>query len=179
MRDRRGAGDGEMAIRKIFTYPERILRTRSKPVEIVDDDVRRLVDDMAETMYAAPGVGLAANQVGVAKRIAVVDVTHPDGAPKLYVLVNPEIVFRSGEIVWEEGCLSFPGFRVDVERAARVVVRALDRSGKSFELDADDFLAIAIQHEMDHLDGITLADKVSFLKRKMMVRELAKAREAS
>lgn len=168
-----------MATRKIFTYPERILKTRSAPVEVVDDDVRRLVDDMAETMYAAPGIGLAANQVGVAKRVAVVDVTHPDGAPKLYVLVNPVIVSRSGEILWEEGCLSFPGFHVDVDRAAHVVVRALDRSGKRFEVEADDLLAVAMQHEIDHLDGVTLADKVSFLKRKMMVRELAKAREAS
>jgi peptide deformylase len=168
-----------MAIRKIFTYPEKILRTRSTPIEVVNDDVRRLVDDMAETMYAAPGVGLAANQVGLAKRVAVVDVTHPDGAPKLYVLINPEIVARDGEIVWEEGCLSFPGIHVDVDRAARVVVRALDRDGHPFELEADDFLAIALQHEIDHLDGLTLADKVSFLKRRMMVRELMKAREAS
>ena len=168
-----------MAIRKIFTYPERILRKKSTPVEAVDDDIRRLVDDMAETMYAAPGVGLAANQVGVAKRVAVVDVTHPDGAPKLYVLVNPEIIAREGEILWEEGCLSFPGIHVDVERASHVVVRALDRDGKPFELDADDFLAIAMQHEIDHLNGVTLADKVSFLKRKMWMRELVKAREAS
>jgi peptide deformylase len=168
-----------MAIRKIFTYPEKILRTRSTPVEVVDDDIRRLVDDMAETMYAAPGVGLAANQVGIAKRVAVVDVTHPDGAPKLYVLINPEIVSRDGEIVWEEGCLSFPGFHVDVDRASHVVVRALDRDGRPFVLEAVDFLAIALQHEIDHLDGVTLADKVSFLKRKMMMRELQKAREAS
>jgi peptide deformylase len=168
-----------MAIRKIFTFPEKILRTRSIPVEVVDDDIRKLVDDMAETMYAAPGIGLAANQVGVARRIAVVDVTHPDGAPKLYTLINPEIVAREGEIVWEEGCLSFPGIHVDVERAVHVVVRALDRDGKPFEIEADELLAIAMQHEIDHLDGLTLADKVSFLKRRMMVRELVKAREAS
>jgi len=168
-----------MAIRKIFTYPEKILRTRSTAIEVVDDDVRRLVDDMAETMYAAPGIGLAANQVGLAKRVAVIDVTHPDGAPKLYVLINPEIVARDGEILWEEGCLSFPGIHVDVDRAAHVVVRALDRDGNQFEVEADDLLAIAMQHEIDHLDGVTLADKVSFLKRKMMVRELVKAREAS
>jgi peptide deformylase len=168
-----------MAIRKIFTYPEKILRTRSIPVEVVDDDIRRLVDDMAETMYAAPGIGLAANQVGVAKRLAVVDVTHPDGEPKLYQLINPEIIAREGEILWEEGCLSFPGIHVDVERAAHIVVRALDRDGKPFEVEADELLAIAMQHEIDHLDGLTLADKVSFLKRRMMVRELVKAREAS
>jgi peptide deformylase len=168
-----------MATRKIFTYPEKILRIRSKLVEAVDDDVRRLVDDLAETMYAAPGIGLAANQVGVAKRVAVVDVTHPDGAPKLYVLINPEIVAREGEIIWEEGCLSFPGIHVDVSRSAHIAVRALDRDGNPFEMEADELLAIAIQHEMDHLDGQTLADKVSFLKRKMMVRELTKTREAS
>ena len=134
---------------------------------------------MAETMYAAPGVGLAANQVGVLKRVAVVDVTHPDGEPKLFAFVNPEIVGRDGEIEWEEGCLSFPGIHVDVLRSDRVRVRALGRDGRPFELEADDFLAIAIQHELDHLDGVTLADKVSFLKRKMILRELGKAREAS
>ena len=168
-----------MAIRKIFTYPEKILKKKAAPVKVVDDDVRRLIDDLAETMYAAPGIGLAANQVGVAKRVVVVDVTHPDGQPKLYAFVNPEIAARSGEILWEEGCLSFPGIHVDVDRATHVSVRGLGRDGRPFEMEADDLLAIAIQHEIDHLDGITLADKVSFLKRKMMVRELAKAREAS
>jgi peptide deformylase len=167
-----------MAIRKIYTYPDKILRSKAKHVKTVNDEVRKLVDDMAETMYAAPGVGLAANQVGVALRVAVVDVAHPDGEPRLTVLINPEIVAREGEIEWEEGCLSFPGFHVDVNRAARIKVRALDREGRPFELEAEDYFAVAIQHEVDHLDGVTLADKVSFLKRKMMVRELLKAREA-
>ena len=167
-----------MAIRKIITYPDKILKTKASKVKAVDDEVRRLIDDMAETMYAAPGVGLAANQVGVPLRVAVVDVTHPDGSPGLFVFVNPEIVEREGEIEWEEGCLSFPGHHVDVIRAFRVKVRALDREGRPFEVDAEEYFAVAIQHELDHLDGITLADKVSFLKRKMMTRELLKAREA-
>jgi peptide deformylase len=167
-----------MATRKILTYPDKVLKTKAKPVARVDDEIRALVDDMAETMYAAPGVGLAANQVGVLRRVAVVDVLHPDGAPKLFVFINPEVVERDGEIEWEEGCLSFPGFHVDVTRAFRIKVRALDRDGNPFEVDAEEYFAVAIQHEIDHLDGVTLADKVSFLKRKMMVRDLLKAREA-
>jgi len=167
-----------MSLRKIVTYPDKILKTKAAPVKIVDDEIRQLVDDMAETMYAAPGVGLAANQVGIALRVAVVDVAHPDGNPDLFVLINPLIVERNGEIEWEEGCLSFPGYHVDVNRAERIKVRALDRDGKPYEIEAEEYFAVAIQHELDHLDGITLADKVSFLKRKMMTRELLKAREA-
>jgi peptide deformylase len=167
-----------MAIRKIVTYPDKILKTKAAPVKAVDDEIRKLVDDMAETMYAAPGVGLAANQIGVPLRVAVVDVEHADNAPRLFVLINPEIVERSGEIEWEEGCLSFPGHHVDVVRSLRIKVRALDRDGKPYEIEAEEYFAVAIQHEVDHLDGITLADKVSFLKRKMMTRDLLKAREA-
>jgi peptide deformylase len=163
-----------MAQLEIAVYPDEVLRKRAEPVAEVDDEVRRLIDDMAETMYAAPGVGLAANQVGVLKRVLVVDVTHPEGQPNLIVMVNPEIVERSGEITWEEGCLSFPGINVDVPRSGAVRIRALDRDGQEFELEADELLAVAIQHEIDHLDGVTLADKVSFLKRRWMIRELAK-----
>jgi peptide deformylase len=130
-------------------------------------------------MYAAPGVGLAANQVGVLKRIAVVDVSHPDGEPDLLVLVNPEIVARDGQIDWEEGCLSFPGIQVDVNRSARVRVKALNRDGEPFELEAEDLLAVALQHEIDHLDGVTLHDKVSFLKRRMIMRELSATKSSA
>jgi peptide deformylase len=163
-----------MALLDIAVYPEEALRKRAEPVEEVDDEIRKLIDDMAETMYAAPGVGLAANQVRVLKRVVVVDIEHPEGNPNLIALVNPEIVERSGEICWEEGCLSFPGINVDVERSAALVVRALDREGRPFELEAEDLLAVAIQHEIDHLDGVTLADKVSFLKRRWIMRELQK-----
>jgi len=165
-----------MAILEIVKYPNEPLRSRAEPVDVVTDEIRKLIDDMAETMYAAPGIGLAANQVGVRKRVVVVDVDHPDDRPDLKVFVNPVIVEREGEIEWEEGCLSFPGIHVDVPRTARIKVRALDRSGEPFELEATELLAVAIQHEIDHLDGITLADKVSFLKRRMILRELRNQR---
>jgi peptide deformylase len=165
-----------MAVLDILVYPAEPLKKKALPVTEVDDEVRQLIDDMAETMYAAPGVGLAANQVGRLLRVAVIDVSHPDGEPNLLVLVNPEIVARDGQLSWEEGCLSFPGIHVDVDRSAWVRVRALDRDGQPFEIEAEDLLAVALQHETDHLDGVTLHDKVSFLKRRMIMRELAAAR---
>ena len=161
-----------MSIKEIMIYPAEVLKKRSEPVDVVDDEIRVLVDDMAETMYAAPGVGLAANQVGVTKRIAVIDIDHPEGKSDLLVLINPEIVERSGEIEWEEGCLSFPGINVNVQRSRKIRMTALNRDGEAYELEAQELLAVAIQHEIDHLDGITLANKMSFLQRKMMMREL-------
>ena len=161
-----------MSIKEIMIYPAEVLKKRSEPVDVVDDEIRVLVDDMAETMYAAPGVGLAANQVGVTKRIAVIDIDHPEGKSDLLVLINPEIVERSGEIEWEEGCLSFPGIDVNVQRSRKIRMTALNRDGEAYELEAQELLAVAIQHEIDHLDGITLANKMSFLQRKMMMREL-------
>jgi len=163
-----------MAILEIVTYPDEPLRSKAEPVLEVTDEIRKLVTDMAETMYAAPGVGLAANQVGVKKRVAVIDTDESEGESELIVLINPKIVARSGDLDWNEGCLSFPGMRVIVERSAQVTVRALNLDGEQFELQGEDFLAVAIQHEIDHLDGITLADKVSFLKKRMMIRELRK-----
>jgi len=163
-----------MALLEILTYPAGALKTASPPVEHVDDRIRRLIDDMAETMYAAPGVGLAANQVGVPARIAVVDVEHPEGRAGLIELVNPEIVERAGDLVWEEGCLSFPGVTVEVPRSAEIAVKALDRHGRPFDFRAEGLLAVAIQHEIDHLYGVTLADKVSFLRRRMMARDIAR-----
>ena len=161
-----------MSIKEIMIYPAEVLKKHSEPVEVVDDEIRTLVDDMAETMYAAPGVGLAANQVGVIKRIAVIDIDHPEGKSDLLVLINPEIVERSGEIEWEEGCLSFPGINVKVQRSQKIRMTALNRDGEAYELDAQELLAVAIQHEIDHLDGITLANKMSFLQRRLMMREL-------
>ncbi len=163
-----------MALLDILIYPAEVLKTAAEPVESVDDEIRRMVDDMAETMYAAPGVGLAANQVGSLKRVAVIDVAYTEGDPDLIVLINPEIVGRSGRISWEEGCLSFPEINVEVDRSQEVEVRALDRDGKPFAIEAEDLLAVALQHEIDHLDGVTLADKVSFLRRRTIVRELSK-----
>ena len=168
-----------MALREIKIYPARPLRERAEPVTKVDEEIRKLVDDMAETMYAAPGVGLAANQVGVLKRVIVIDVDYSEeGNTNLIVLINPEIVEHSDTITWEEGCLSFPGINVDIERWKKVRVKALNRGGEPFEIEGEDLLAVALQHEIDHLNGITMVDKVSFLKRKMIQKELKKAKEA-
>ena len=166
-----------MSVKEIMIYPAEVLKKHSEPVEVVDDEIRALVDDMAETMYAEPGIGLAANQVGVTKRIAVIDIEHPEGKSDLLVLINPKIVERSGEIEWEEGCLSFPGIHVNVQRSSKVRITALNRDGEAYELEAQELLAVAIQHEIDHLDGITLANKMSFLQRKLIMREL-KRRES-
>ncbi|MEM9693390.1 MAG: peptide deformylase, partial [Myxococcota bacterium] len=142
-----------MAIRTILHYPEPVLRERAVDVEGIDDELRVLIEDMAETMYAAPGVGLAAPQVGVSKRLFIVDVAAEDEPSNLLVFINPEIIETEGIQMWEEGCLSVPGITEDVERAARVKVRAQNRSGETFELEADGLLAVAIQHEHDHLEG--------------------------
>ena len=161
-----------MAVLEILTYPDERLRKKAAPVEVVDDEVKKLVDDMAETMYG-DGVGLAATQVGVMKRVIVIDVTYTDEKPDLTVLINPEVVEKSGSCVSEEGCLSLPEVREDVERAEQVTVRALGREGDPVEISAEGFLATAIQHEMDHLEGLLLIDRVSSLKRQLLKRQLA------
>jgi peptide deformylase len=145
-------------------------------VESVDDDLRRLADDMAETMYAAAGVGLAANQIGVLLRVFVIDIAADDEPSALRCFINPEIVEVSGTQTWEEGCLSFPGVMEEIRRAERVRVRALDRDGKPFELEADGLLAVAIQHEHDHLEGIVMLDKLGSVKRRLLGRKLARRR---
>jgi peptide deformylase len=146
-----------------------------KDVEVFDDDLRALIDDMAETMYAAPGVGLAAPQIGVSKRLFIVDVATADDEPSdLRVFINPEIVALEGETTFNEGCLSFPGATEEIDRAARVTVRALDQEGNPFELDADGLLAIAIQHENDHLDGKLMIDHLSILRRRLLHRAMTK-----
>jgi peptide deformylase len=163
-----------MAILEIVVYPDDRLHNKSEPVESVNDTVRKLIDDMAETMYVAPGIGLAANQVGVNQRVIVIDVEYSDGPPNLIALVNPEIVEREGEITWEEGCLSFPEVHEEILRSQRLKVKALDRKGEPFDIDAEGLLAVALQHEIDHLDGVLLIDRVSFLKRRMIHRQLVK-----
>lgn len=163
-----------MALLDIVVYPDEHLQTASEPVQEVNDQVRKLIDDMAETMYAAPGIGLAANQVGINQRVIVVDVEYTDAAPHLIAMVNPEIVARDGKIVWEEGCLSFPEIREEILRSERLKVKALDRNGEPFEVEADGLLAVALQHEMDHLDGVLLIDHVSFLKKRIIHRQLVK-----
>jgi peptide deformylase len=144
-------------------------------VEVVDDEIRKLVDDMAETMYDAPGVGLAANQIGVPLRIFVIDIASDDEPSDLLVFINPKIEARTGHQTYKEGCLSFPGVAEDVKRAAEVTVTALDAQGKPFELHADGLLAVAVQHENDHLDGVLMVDKFNALKRRMIGRKVSEA----
>src|SRR5438876_1043914 len=134
-----------MALRPILKYPDPLLKQRAKPVEAVTEEIRQLIDDMAESMYAAPGVGLAANQVGVLLRVFVIDIAGDDEPSDLRVFINPEILEATGTLTWEEGCLSFPGITEEIRRAEHVRVRALDRDGKPFELEADGLLAVAIQ----------------------------------
>jgi len=161
-----------MALLTILEYPDPRLRTRAQPVAAVDAGIRRLIDDLFETMYSAPGVGLAATQVNVHLRVLVVDITEDRSRP--LALVNPEIVERSGEGKLEEGCLSVPGVYETVKRADRIRVRALDRSGKRQEFEAEGLLAVCIQHEMDHLDGKLFVDYLSELKRIRIRKKLEK-----
>ena len=168
-----------MALRTILEYPDPRLREVAKPVAQVDDDVRQLVDDMAETMYAAPGVGLAATQIGVPLRIFVIDIAAEDEPSDLRVFINPEILTTDGHQSWNEGCLSFPGVSEEIKRAENVTVRALDEHGKAFELQTDGLLAVAIQHENDHLDGVLMIDKLNAVKRRLMGRKLARRAQAN
>jgi len=161
-----------MAVRTILHYPDPRLREKAKPVAEVTPEIKQLVEDMAETMYAAPGVGLAATQVGEAHRIFVIDIASDDEPSKLQVFINPEIVSKDGDIVWEEGCLSFPGVMEEIDRAAKVRVRALDAEGKPFEIDAEGLLAVACQHELDHLDGVLMIDRMGMLKKRIVDRKM-------
>jgi peptide deformylase len=166
-----------MALREILEYPDPRLREVGEPVTAVTPEIQALVDDMAETMYDAPGCGLAATQLGIKLRIFVVDCAEEDEPSDLKVFINPEIIEKDGVVVWTEGCLSFPGAREEIKRAESVKVRALGRDGKPFELEADGLLAVAIQHETDHLNGVLMIDKLNALKRRMMGRKMAQARK--
>jgi peptide deformylase len=169
-----------MAILPIVTYPDEKLKQVAEPVVVFDDELRRFADDMAETMYAAPGVGLAANQVGVLRRVVVIDTTYSEGRPNLLVLVNPEIIDKSDTMEWEEGCLSLPEVHENVSRYRRVRVRAVDLRGNPFEVEAEgDLLAAALQHEIDHLDGVVLIDRVGLLKRRALHRALLRRKVAA
>ena len=165
-----------MAVLPIRVFPDPVLRERAKPVEKITPELQRLVDDMAETMYDAPGVGLAANQVGVLQRVFIVDIANEDEPSDLRVFINPEIVEKDGELVWKEGCLSFPGVTESVERAERVRVKALDRDGKPFEMEAEGLMAVAIQHENEHLDGELMIDHLGPVRRRLVQRKLSKKR---
>jgi len=159
-------------VHEIRLYGDPVLRTEAAPIEEVDDDVRRLIDDLVETMYDADGVGLAAPQIGISLRVFVYDIRDPEAEPG--VLVNPEIVLREGAHRDEEGCLSLPGLSEIVERPERIVVRGLDADGTPVEFEAEGLLSRCIQHETDHLDGILFIDRVSALKRKMLLRKWRK-----
>ncbi len=177
-----------MSILPIIQLPEPILRQQAEPVERVDDELRKTLDDMLETMYDAPGVGLAANQVGIARRFVVVDAGHDcdeaegEGTATRtpICLINPEIVSLGSETrVYEEGCLSLPDVRVEIERPSEITVRYIDCDGNPQEIEADGLLATVIQHEVDHLDGKLIIDYLSSLKRNMIVRRFRKlARQA-
>jgi len=164
-----------MAKRPIIALPDPVLRKVSAPIERVDDDLRRLMDDMLETMYAAPGVGLAAIQVGIPRRVVVLDVAPEGEGPRPLCLVNPEIVALGSEMrLHEEGCLSIPEVLVEIERPATLTVRYLDRDGEPRELAAEGLLATVLQHEINHLDGKLIIDFLSSLKRDMVVRKFKK-----
>ena len=166
-----------MARLPIIEFPDPRLRTVARPVREVDTRIRQLVDDMFETMYEAPGIGLAASQVDVHQRFMVIDVSEEKNRP--LVFVNPEILERAGEQVYQEGCLSVPNIFADVTRANEITVKALDRNGQPFEMHVDGLLAVCIQHEMDHLEGKLFVDYLSPLKREMVRKKLAKARRTA
>ena len=165
-----------MAILDILTYPNPELKKISRPVEVVDGNMVELIDNMFETMYAAPGIGLAAPQVGVLKRVIVLDIGERDGEQTASLaLVNPEIIASAGETTFEEGCLSVPEFTADVVRYAEVTVKGLNRSGEAVEIEAKGLLAIALQHEIDHLDGILFVDRLGIVKSDIFRRKFRKA----
>jgi len=166
-----------MATRTIRTYPDPVLRNKTARVEKIDGSLDRLIQDMIETMHAAPGVGLAANQVGVPLQLAVIDLSGRENVEQrhpLFVIINPEILSLEGSIVEEEGCLSIPDYSEKVKRAAKVKVRAQDRTGKPFEIEAEGLLAKALQHEIDHLNGLLFVDRLSPLKKSIFKRRFKK-----
>ena len=163
-----------MAILHICTYPEEILRQRAQPITEIDEEVVKLVDHMAETMYSAPGIGLAATQVGVSKQVLVADIAPRRPESELIVLINPEIVAAEGEVIFEEGCLSVPDYQAEVKRHEKITVRGLNLKGEEVEIEAEGLLAIVLQHEIDHLNGKLFIDRLSRLKRDLYKRRMRK-----
>ena len=163
-----------MPVAEIRIYPDPILQVKAADIENIDERIARLAGEMAETMYAAPGVGLAAPQVGVSERLIVVDVRNSKGEKDLITLVNPQIMELGERIVEEEGCLSVPGIREQVARARRVLIRGYDLNGRERQIEAEGLLAVAFQHEIDHLDGILFIDRISRLKRGIIQRKMRK-----
>lgn len=165
-----------MTIKPLIILPDPLLRQVSQPIERVDADIRRLAEDMLETMYEAPGIGLAAIQVGVARRMLVIDISKEGDEREPLVFINPEIVHSSDErSVYEEGCLSIPDYYAEVERPAAITVKSLDREGRETLTEADGLLATCLQHEIDHLNGVLFIDHISRLKREMVIKKFTKA----
>ncbi len=163
-----------MALFKIRKFPDPALKQRAQPVTEIDGNLNGFIESMIQTMYAAPGVGLAAPQIGDTRRVIVLDTDHENPGKHLLKLINPEIVESAGSVIWEEGCLSVIDFTAEVKRAAQVMVRAWTPEQKQIEIEADDLLAVALQHEIDHLDGRLFIDRLSRIKRELYRRRLAK-----
>ena len=163
-----------MAVLEIRKYPDEILRKKALSVENIDRSLQRLIDDMIETMYAAPGIGLAAPQVGISKRLVVIDVSLGEEKNSLIVLINPEITDTEGFADSDEGCLSVPGYTSAIKRAEKVIVKGLDRNGKPVQIEGDGLLARALQHEMDHLDGVLFVDRMSSIKKEFFKKKYSK-----
>jgi peptide deformylase len=164
-----------MALLKIRTYPDPVLKEAAREVNNIDGGIDALVESMVQTMYAAPGIGLAAPQVGESRRLVVIDIDHQNPGNRLLKLVNPQIVEQQGSVTWEEGCLSVVDYNADVKRAAQVLVRAYTPDQKEIEIEADGLLAVVLQHEIDHLDGKLFIDRISRIKRELYRRKLQKA----
>ena len=165
-------------LRKILTEPDPILRKKCEPLEKVDEETKKLMDDMLETMYAAPGIGLAAIQVGILKRLVVIDISKEEEKKKPIFLINPQIIHQSKKTsVYEEGCLSLPGQFAEIERPAECTIKYIDYDGKEKELKSDGLLATCIQHEIDHLNGILFIDYLSKLKKDMIIKKLVKQKK--
>jgi peptide deformylase len=164
-----------MSVLEIVKYPEKILKEKTKPIEDIDDSIQHLIDDMIDTMYVARGVGLAANQLGFLKQLCVIDISIQEEKKPLIVLINPHIVEKEGTVEAEEGCLSIPGYMTTIKRAEKVLVKALDREGNPVEIEGTGLLAKALQHEIDHLNGLLFIDRMSPLKREFFKRRYKKA----
>lgn len=164
-------------VREILIWPDPRLTQKARPVARIDDEIRQLVEDMFETMYAAEGVGLAANQIGVMQRVVVLDTSSDEDGPPPFALINPEILSSEGNIHFREGCLSVPGEAEEVLRSAKVRVRYLDLDGETQELEATGLTAVAIQHECDHLDGIVFVDRISSLKRERIRKRMKRVKQ--
>jgi peptide deformylase len=164
-----------MALLEIKKYPEKVLKEKTAFIDTIDDSLQRLIDDMIETMYAVRGIGLAANQVGISKRLCVIDTSMREEKRPLIVLINPVIMEKEGKEEAEEGCLSIPGYLPTIKRSAKVIVRFLDREGKQLDIEATGLLARALQHEIDHLDGLLIIDRISPIKREFFKKRYKKS----